>query len=171
MSKMSGNMKDYVPVSVRLEAFREEYPEGVLVSTRTNEGENGELVCFKAEVFRTVEEAVQLKPLGLAAAVGHAEALNDDEKIVEKCETVAFGRALANLGYSIKEGIASADEVQEYEKAKEKKESRGRLRSTSKFETQDSDESEAEESAVAESGDDVQEDSKPRRKRRSKRFA
>jgi hypothetical protein len=105
---MSGfNMDDYVPVNERIEAFYKQYPEGSI------QGEIVELtetrVTVRALAYRNHEDT---KP-----GVGHSS-LNIPGSTtftkgseVENAETSAWGRAIAALGFEVKRGVASREEV------------------------------------------------------------
>lgn len=102
---------NYVGVNERISKFREDHPQG-LINTFREKGESCEY--FKAVVFRNLEEAKLYPPI--AAASGHAEIVdNGGKKSFEKAETVAIGRALAILGYEVKKGLASAEEMEQFE--------------------------------------------------------
>lgn len=105
---------DYVPVSERLEQFYSDHPEGrILTAIIEHDAENG-FVLIRAEVYRAQDDA-------LPAATGHAfenrsEGFVNKTSYIENCETSATGRALALLGYEIKRGIASKEEMQKTER-------------------------------------------------------
>jgi hypothetical protein len=101
---------NYVGVHERIAKFREEHKQGMITTFR-EKGEGGEY--FKAVVFRNQEEA-KLYP-SLAAASGHADIVENGKKASEKAETVAIGRALAILGYEVKKGLASAEEMESFQ--------------------------------------------------------
>jgi len=112
------NLDDYVPVSERIEKFYTKYPEGSL-STELVSFENG-MVLMKAFAYKNKED--------ICPCTGHAmekegEGYVNKTSVVENCETSAVGRALANMGFEIKKGIASREEmekVQRMEQAKNK---------------------------------------------------
>ena len=110
------NLDNYVPVHERLEQFWEKYPEGHIV-TQVVEA-NADSILIKAEVYRNSDEATQLVP----AATGHAFEDRNSGYVnktshVENAETSAIGRALANLGFEIKKGIAIREEIQKVQRA------------------------------------------------------
>ena len=101
------NLADYVPVSERLETFWEEYPNG-RIDTAVVSNAGGKVV-IKASVYR---DAADPHP----TATGHAhevegQGLVNQTSALENCETSAVGRALALMGYEIKRGIASREEM------------------------------------------------------------
>src|SRR5688500_10024624 len=108
---------DYVPVSERLEQFYSDHPEGrILTSIVEHDAENG-FVLIRAEVYR---QQVDVVP----SATGHAfenrsEGYVNKTSYIENCETSATGRALAMLGYEIKRGIASREEMEKTERMTE----------------------------------------------------
>lgn len=100
------NLDDYVTVDKRIEKFYKDNPMGV-IQTDIIFNQEG-VVIIKASVYRNQEEN---KP-----CVGHAREKMDSSFInktsyVENCETSAVGRALAMMGYEIKKGIASREEI------------------------------------------------------------
>lgn len=105
---------DYVPVSERLEQFYSDHPEGrILTSIVEHDAENG-FVLIRAEVYRKQDDAVP-------SATGHAfenrsEGYVNKTSYIENCETSATGRALALLGYEIKRGVASREEMEKTER-------------------------------------------------------
>ena len=71
-------------------------------------------VCIKAAVFRCLDDA---EP----SATGHAFEIRgqgyvNTTSFIENGETSAVGRALANLGFKIENGIASREEMQKVER-------------------------------------------------------
>lgn len=109
------NPNEYVDVATRIHRFYERHPEGRIVTELVHYKE-GDIV-FRAEVWRD-REAPPEKPdaVGWAHEVvgkGHV----NETSALENCETSAIGRALANLGFPVKEGEARPSR-QEMEKAK-----------------------------------------------------
>lgn len=105
---MSGfNMDDYVPVNERIEAFYKQYPEGSI---------QGEIVEL-TESRVTVRALAYRNPNDEKPGVGHSS-LNIPGSTtftkgseVENAETSAWGRAIAALGFEVKRGVASREEV------------------------------------------------------------
>jgi hypothetical protein len=100
------NPDEYVQVNERLELFRKEHPEWGLVSTLDHYDDS-----------RVVVRAVVTNEQGREIASGLAEEVRDSSPVnktsaVENCETSAWGRALANLGYEVKRSIASREEME-----------------------------------------------------------
>lgn len=103
---------DYVPVAERLVLFREEHPDwALLAEVQVDDGDKVRMIAW------VIDDA------GRKIACGHAE---EDRRhgpvnrtsAVENCETSAWGRALANLGYEVKRGIASREEIDKVSRAR-----------------------------------------------------
>lgn len=108
------DLKDYVDVHTRIERFYEKYPEGSLQTQIVED--DGTRIVIKALAFRSPEDP---RP-----GVGHAEEIRGQGMVnktsaLENGETSAWGRALAALGFEVKNGIASRQEV-EIAQAKQK---------------------------------------------------
>ena len=110
----------YVKVNVRLSEFRGEFTEGFETTFR-EETERG--VSFKCVLFRNKNEAILFGTTRVAAASGHSFLPDcmEGEKMEEYAETVALGRALAKLGFKIEKGIASSEEMDQFERTQEAK--------------------------------------------------
>jgi len=105
---------DYAKVKDRLKEFREECANGDIDTQVTFT--NGK-VLVKAVILKDRAKADET-----ARGTGHAVGDSQDEKGLEKTETLAVGRALAMLGYGADGAIASSEEMEEYgEYLKEKK--------------------------------------------------
>ena len=119
MAKTSDNFdaSTYVGVHERLAQFRNQYPNGRIATFRTNE-QGG--VSFKTIICRDKDDAELFATTSVAAACGHSYlpdwAREEDSKVEEYAETVAVGRALANLGYGIEKSIASAEEMTQFKR-------------------------------------------------------
>ena len=107
---MAYDLSDYVDVAERVQKFHEKYPEGSLQSEWTVVELDGKpTIVVKAFAYRTPDDA---KP-----GIGHAtEPLPGLTKFTKNSElmvgeTSAWGRALAALGFEVKRGIASREEV------------------------------------------------------------
>jgi hypothetical protein len=113
MSRPAGSrdrFEDYVPVAERLEKFYERYPEGRVTTSIVEHNLESGFVLMRAEVYRSPDDAAP-------AATGHAfevrgESYVNKTSYVENAETSAVGRALAMLGFEVKRGIASREELQ-----------------------------------------------------------
>ena len=102
--------EDYVPVAERLEKFYERFPDGRVITHIIEHNSETGFVLMRAEVYRNSDDA---QP----AATGHAfevrgESYVNKTSYVENCETGACGRALALLGFEVKRGIASREELE-----------------------------------------------------------
>lgn len=98
--------KDYAQVAERIKAFRDLCVNGQIV-TEILSLEKG-IVTMKATI---------LDEKGNILATGHAQedqskGMINKTSFIENCETSAVGRALANCGFGIDAGVASAEEVQ-----------------------------------------------------------
>lgn len=115
---LKGNQ--YAKVSTRLKQFREDYPNSK-VETINNKLEDGTIEFTSyiwknkdeyIDVLKEVKDAVVAR--GTADSTGHSSGKAVAEKKFEKLETIALGRALANLGYMASGEIASFEEMEEF---------------------------------------------------------
>jgi hypothetical protein len=102
--------EDYVPVAERLERFYERFADGRVITHIIEHNSESGFVLMRAEVYRSPDDA---QP----AATGHAfevrgESYVNKTSYIENCETGAVGRALALLGFEVKRGIASREELE-----------------------------------------------------------
>ena len=111
------DLSKYIPVHARIAEFYEKYPDGRIVTEiiRLN-GVSG-FVCIKAGAYRNRDDA---EP----SSTGHAfevrgQGYVNTTSFIENGETSAVGRALANLGFKIDNGIASREEMQKVERMTE----------------------------------------------------
>jgi hypothetical protein len=107
---MRFNLDEYVTVHERVERFYAKYPQGRITTTILEHNAETGFVLMRAEVYRDGDDA-------LPAATGHAYELRSSGHVqqgsyVEVCETSSVGRALALLGFEVKRGIASREEMQ-----------------------------------------------------------
>ncbi|HJQ32771.1 MAG TPA: hypothetical protein VJ866_11355 [Pyrinomonadaceae bacterium] len=106
---MRFNPDEYITVSERIEKFYAKFPQGrILTSIIEHNAETG-FVLVRAEVYREPDDT-------LPAATGHAYELRSAGHVqagsyVEVGETSAVGRALALLGFEVRRGVASREEV------------------------------------------------------------
>lgn len=106
---MSGfDLKDYVDVAERIQDFYRKYPEG---SIQTEIVElTDQRVAVKAYAYRSADDPRPgtghswLGIPGMTPYTKHSE--------LENAETSAVGRAIAMLGFAVKGGIASRQEIQ-----------------------------------------------------------
>jgi hypothetical protein len=109
-NKPNDRFADYIPVAERLEKFYQEYPQGRVITKIIEHDQAGGFILMRAEVYRSPDDA---QP----AATGHAfevrgESYVNKTSYVENCETGCVGRALALLGFEVKRGVASREEMQ-----------------------------------------------------------
>jgi hypothetical protein len=102
---MAFDLSNYVPVAERLDKFRADHPTWGLTSS----------LLFHDEK-RVVVRASITDDAGREVAAGHAEEVRGQGNVnrtsaLENAETSAWGRALAALGYDVKGGIASQEEM------------------------------------------------------------
>lgn len=110
--------KRYAQVKDRIKAFREMHPNGLIETTPTITDTH---IVFKARIL--TDKAVPTS----AEATGHSmgEINKTDrqgkavEKVFEKQESIAVGRALALLGFMGDGEIASGEEMVEFQEYKE----------------------------------------------------
>jgi hypothetical protein len=106
---MRFNPDEYITVHERIEKFYAKFPNGrILTSVVEHNAETG-FVLIRAEIYRDPEDA-------LPAATGHAYELRSAGHVqqgsyVEVCETSSVGRALALLGFEVRRGVASREEM------------------------------------------------------------
>lgn len=96
--------KQYTPVSERVLAFWDVYPEGA-ISTEFLRLDDDVAVCMA-----TVSNMGVVLAMGTAAEIRSASSINKTS-YVENCETSAIGRALGFAGIGTDGSIASAEEV------------------------------------------------------------
>lgn len=102
------NLDDYVDVAARIASFKESFPEGSLQSEIVKHTDTE--VVVKAYAYRTQDDP---RPgIGHAREVvpGRTPFTKDSEVMV--AETSAWGRAIAALGFEVRKGIATREEVQ-----------------------------------------------------------
>lgn len=102
------NMEDYVSVNERIEAFYKAHPHGSIqaeIHTLTDK-----LVVMKAVAYREPGDTLPCIAHSQLGIPGKTSFTKDSE--VENAETSAVGRALAMMGFEVKRGMASKEEVQ-----------------------------------------------------------
>lgn len=107
---MRFNPDEYVTVHERIERFYAKFPQGRIITTVLEHDRETGFILIRAEVFRAPDDA-------LPAATGHAYELRSAGHVqqgsyVEVCETSSVGRALALLGFEVKRGVASREEIE-----------------------------------------------------------
>jgi hypothetical protein len=101
------NMDDYVPVNERIAAFYEQHPEGSLQSEIVEL--TADRVTVKAYAYRSDEDPRPGIGHSSLAIPGSTSFTKGSE--IENAETSAWGRAIAALGFEVKRGVATAEEV------------------------------------------------------------
>src|SRR4051794_6735294 len=106
---MRFNPDEYITVHERIEKFYAKFPQGRILTSIVEHNEETGFILMRAEVYREPDDA-------LAAATGHAYELRSAGHVqagsyVEVCETSSVGRALALLGFEVRRGVASREEV------------------------------------------------------------
>jgi hypothetical protein len=101
------NMDDYVPVDERIEAFYRDYAFGSLQSEIVEL--TADRVTVKAYAYRNPEDIRPGIGHSSLAIPGSTSFTKGSE--IENAETSAWGRAIAALGFEVKRGVATAEEV------------------------------------------------------------
>ncbi len=106
---MRFNPDEYITVHERIEKFYAKFPQGRIITAIIEHNEETGFILMRAEVYRAPDDA-------LPAATGHAYELRSAGHVqagsyVEVCETSSVGRALALLGFEVRRGVASREEV------------------------------------------------------------
>jgi hypothetical protein len=106
---MRFNPDEYITVHERIEKFYARFPQGRILTSIVEHNEETGFILMRAEIFREPDDA-------LPAATGHAYELRSAGHVqagsyVEVCETSSVGRALALLGFEVRRGVASREEV------------------------------------------------------------
>jgi hypothetical protein len=107
---MRFNPEEYITVHERIEKFYARFPQGRIITAIIEHDSETGFILMRAEVYRDPEDA-------LPAATGHAYELQSAGHVqqgsyVEVCETSSVGRALALLGFEVRRGIASREEME-----------------------------------------------------------
>jgi hypothetical protein len=107
--------EDYVTVAERIEQFYKTFPDGRILTSIIEHDREAGFALIRAEVYRNAEDT-------LPASTGHAyevrgESYVNKSSYLENCETSSVGRALALLGFEVKRGIASREEMEKAARA------------------------------------------------------
>jgi len=102
---LKGN--EYATVPTRIKLFREDTVNGSIKTEQTFQ-EDGTVV-FTATIIKDLDNP------NSANATGHSFGKVTSDKAFEKLETIAVGRALANLGYLASGAVASFEEMEDYQ--------------------------------------------------------
>lgn len=123
------NLDDYEPVADRIERFWKDHPDGSIVTELVHHDEKRFIVyvavwrknttVLVAEEMRHDERLSRI--FNRPDATGYAEEVIGSTNVnrtsaLENCETSAIGRALANLGYAVK-NRASREEMEKVQAA------------------------------------------------------
>jgi hypothetical protein len=100
-------MADYIPVADRIGAFYDKHPEGSIQSEMVELTDSR--VVMRAYAYRTPDDPRPGIGYSSMNIPGSTSFTRGSE--VENCETSAWGRAIAALGFEVKRGIATAEEV------------------------------------------------------------
>ena len=103
-------LDNYVTVAERIAAFHQTYPTGRITTQILEHNEETGFILVRAEIYRSTDDA---QP----AATGHAFEVRGDGYVnktsyIENAETSSVGRALAMLGFEVRRGIASREEME-----------------------------------------------------------
>lgn len=120
--QLSGN--DYAKVAERIKLFREDWKDGKIETDHTT-NEDGS-VEYSAWIWKNKTDLLELMKAGItdketlrssADADGNSKGeVGKKVKDFEKLQTIAVGRALANLGYLGSGDVASFEEMEEFSK-------------------------------------------------------
>jgi hypothetical protein len=105
------NLDNYVEVNERIAAFHDKYPDGSLQGEWEvrDLGENT-VIVYTARAYRKEHDSRPGVGTATEPVPGRTPYTKDSELM--NAETSAWGRALAALGFEVKRGIASKEEVQ-----------------------------------------------------------
>jgi len=101
---MAGKLDDYVPVNERVIEAHQTFKE-LIITTEVLESD--ERILVKAVVYRSPD-------VPLATAHAEGKRAGNQDKLLEKIESVAVGRCLAFGGFSASKSIASREEMEEF---------------------------------------------------------
>lgn len=104
----------YAEVKERVIAFRKVYPEGCIITEPTFT-EN--YIMVKANIYSN-SSYVENEHIQHLLATGYARELGNKSFALENAETSAIGRALGFCGFGIKTGIASKEDIENYNDTK-----------------------------------------------------
>ena len=104
---MSFDLSDYVQVNERIQKFYEKYPKGSLQAEIIELSDKR--VTVRAYAYREPDDTRPGIGSSFMNIPGPTQFSKGSE--LENAETSAWGRALAALGFEVKRGLASAEEV------------------------------------------------------------
>lgn len=98
------HLDDYVKVHSRVEEFRRDHPTARLVAQKIED----DPLTVRCEIYLDGNDSGIPNSTGMADEHG---GMGNRGKMLEKIETASVGRALAFLGYGIREGLASQEDM------------------------------------------------------------
>jgi hypothetical protein len=101
------DMRDYVPVNERISAFYEQHPDGSLQSEIVEL--TADRVTVKAYAYRS--DADPRPGIGHSSLTIPGGTSFTKGSEIENAETSAWGRAIAALGFEVKRGVTTAEDV------------------------------------------------------------
>ena len=101
------NLDNYVPVEERIEKFYEAHPDGTIQTEVTHL--DAAMVVVKAYAYRSPDDKLPATGHSQMNIPGGTSFTKGSE--VENAETSAVGRALAMMGFEVRRGVASRQEV------------------------------------------------------------
>lgn len=105
---------DYSKVKTRIKEFRQDNPNGDIVTEPTITDTH---IIFKAYILK--DKANPSSASATGHSMGEINGEKKKEKVFEKQESIAVGRALALLGYGADGEIASSEEMEEFQAHKQ----------------------------------------------------
>jgi hypothetical protein len=102
------DMGDYKEVAIRIQDFRQQYPDGTIQSEIVPTGFDG-FITVKAYAYRTPDDPRPGTGLAWEPVPGKTPYTRDSE--LQNAETSAIGRAIIMVGASDAKKVASANEV------------------------------------------------------------
>jgi hypothetical protein len=140
--KGTDTLEGYVTVATRMEQARAKYGENLLYRSTVTPVQTGE----GAAVFVKTEVYLRKGDTEVFLSDGHGSVGDiTSKKSVEKAETFSVGRALAKLGFEVKEGLASREEMEDFQEEETPKAKRNlfsKARATQEDETEEEEDSE-----------------------------
>ena len=102
-------LDNYVTVAERVAAFYQTYPQGRINTQIVQHDTESGFILMRAEIYRSTDDASP-------SATGHAFEVRSESYVnktsyIENAETSSVGRALALLGFEVRRGIASREEM------------------------------------------------------------
>ncbi|HEX7177007.1 MAG TPA: hypothetical protein VF240_17245 [Pyrinomonadaceae bacterium] len=102
-------LDNYVTVAERVAAFYQTYPQGRINTQIIQHDTETGFILMRAEIYRSTDDASP-------SATGHAFEVRSESYVnktsyIENAETSSVGRALALLGFEVRRGIASREEM------------------------------------------------------------